>query len=63
VVTAADTGGLLSGSFTNTDGVADAWGLDRAAFRTVLLEYSRALLVHGLPHRSDALAVVLRTVR
>jgi len=63
VVTAADTGGLLHGSFTNTDGVADAWGLDRAAFRTVLLEYSRALLVHGLPHRSDALAVVLRTVR
>ena len=63
VIAAADVGGLLDGSFTNTDGVADAWGLDRSMLRARLREYSQTLLTHGVPYSRDGLAVVLRTVR
>jgi hypothetical protein len=63
VIAAADVDGLLNGSFTNTDGVADAWGLDRALFRTRLLNYSRTLLTHGVPYSRGALGAVVWTMR
>lgn len=63
VIKAEDTAALLAGSFTNTDGVADAFGRDRDAFRARLMGYSRALLVHGVAHSRDVLASVLRQVR
>ncbi|MEU1494302.1 hypothetical protein ABZ456_29120 [Streptomyces sp. NPDC005776] len=59
VIAAADVGPLLEGSFQFVDGVADAYGVDRANLTTVLRAYVTDRLTVGHPHDRKALRFML----
>lgn len=55
VIAPNDPGALLDGSFDRTDRTADAFGLDRDAFRGRLSLYTYGCLSTGQPHTAEAL--------